>query len=147
MKTIYLSKGLVLDNIDHAKIIKDSNDVQSFFVTNEEVVLHSSVATSRIDLEVDLLENSFAVCVIVTLPDDVINQQSERYYSLEGTFDYSPNMDFVMQVDTIEFNGELEMKQLSSDLQGKIYHTINEYVGEECEYPEKDTDVYKEDLL
>jgi hypothetical protein len=87
------------------------------------------------------------VSVIVTLPDDVINQQDERVYQLQGTFDYSPNMYFVMQVDTIDFNGELKMEQLSSDLQGKIYHTINEYVGEECEITEKDTDVYKEDLV
>jgi hypothetical protein len=146
MKTIYLSKGLVLGNLDHAKIIKDSNDVQSFFVTNDEVVLHSSVSTSRVDLEVCVKNDTFAVCVIVTLPDEYINQEQERYYSLEGTFEYSPNMDFVMQVDKIELNGRLKFEELSTGLTDKIYHTINEYVGEECEINEKEIDNYKEDL-
>lgn len=147
MKTIYLSKGLVLANLDHAKIVKDSNDVQSFFVTNDEVVLYSSVSTSRVDLEVCVKNDTFAVCVIVTMPDDQINQEQERYYSLEGTFEYSPNMYFIMQVDKIELNGQLSFEELSSDLQDAIYQTINEYVGEECEYPERDTDICKEDLV
>ena len=140
MKTIYLAKGLVLDNSDHAKIIKDSNDVQSFFATDDEVVLHSSVATSRIDLEVELKDRTFTAFVIVTLPDDEINHQEDRVYKLEGVFDYSPNMDFEMQVDTLEFNGRLKFEQLSSDLQGKIYHTINIYVGEEIEVEPKEID-------